>query len=363
MGSLPLVALVERLRYGFRAGRGRRRRMRSRRTAPGTGLRRPRPPGRALRREPDGRRTRSPRGTCRSTKPGPQRSSSGSLSSRLVATTDPAVVSTAEHVVVVIGTPVDEHLNPDPNAVSSAMADIGDHLVDGQLLVLRSTALPRDDRPGRGHGRQTSANRVDVAFCPERIAEGKAMTELFELPRSSSGRTATALDRAEKLFGTLASQMVRMQPEEAELAKLFTNTWRYIKFATANQLFMMANDFGLDYERIRQGLRARLPAGGRPAGCRVRRRTLSAEGHHAAGGLQQQQLRPRPRGDDGERGPARSTSSHDSRARTRSSEMTVGLLGHGVQGRVRRHPIEPELQAEADPALQGQRRRCATIPT
>jgi UDP-N-acetyl-D-mannosaminuronic acid dehydrogenase len=50
-----------------------------------------------------------------------------------------------------------------------------------------------------------------------------------------------------------------MTPEEAELAKLFTNVWRYIKFATANQLYMMANDRGLDFERIRQGLAADYP--------------------------------------------------------------------------------------------------------
>jgi UDP-N-acetyl-D-mannosaminuronic acid dehydrogenase len=50
-----------------------------------------------------------------------------------------------------------------------------------------------------------------------------------------------------------------MSPEEAELAKLFTNVWRYIKFATANQLYMMANDRGLDFERIRQGLAADYP--------------------------------------------------------------------------------------------------------
>ncbi len=42
-----------------------------------------------------------------------------------------------------------------------------------------------------------------------------------------------------------------LEPEEAELAKLFTNTWRYIKFAAANQLYMIANDFGLDFDRIR----------------------------------------------------------------------------------------------------------------
>ena len=62
---------------------------------------------------------------------------------------------------------------------------------------------------------------------------------------------ARALERASKLFRNLTHEIVYLEPEEAELAKLFTNTWRYIKFAAANQLFMMANDFGLDYERIR----------------------------------------------------------------------------------------------------------------
>jgi UDP-N-acetyl-D-mannosaminuronic acid dehydrogenase len=52
---------------------------------------------------------------------------------------------------------------------------------------------------------------------------------------------------------------VYLSPEEAELAKLFTNAWRYIKFAAANQLFMMANDFGIDYERVREAVRHNYP--------------------------------------------------------------------------------------------------------
>ncbi|WP_275414367.1 UDP binding domain-containing protein, partial [Asanoa ishikariensis] len=95
---------------------------------------------------------------------------------------------------------------------------------------------------------------VDVAFCPERIAEGKAMTELFELPQIVSARTPVALARAEALFRKLTTRIVPLEPEEAELAKLFTNTWRYIKFATANQFWMMANDFGLDFARIRHAI-------------------------------------------------------------------------------------------------------------
>jgi UDP-N-acetyl-D-mannosaminuronic acid dehydrogenase len=114
--------------------------------------------------------------------------------------------------------------------------------------------------------------QIEVAFCPERIAEGKAMTELFELPQIISSRTPTGTDRARSLFGRLTSKLVVMTPEEAELAKLFTNVWRYIKFATANQLYMMANEWGLDFERIRQGLAedypraADMPAAGFAAG-------------------------------------------------------------------------------------------------
>jgi UDP-N-acetyl-D-mannosaminuronic acid dehydrogenase len=190
---------------------------------------------------------------------------------RLHASADPAIVGSAEHVVVVIGTPVDEHLNPDQNAIPKALGSCAPHLKDGQILILRSTVFPGVtalvEKMVAGLGL-----RIDVAFCPERIAEGKAMTELFELPQIVSSRTAEGADRAKKLFGRLTSQLVMMSPEEAELAKLFTNTWRYIKFAAVNQLYMMANERGLDFEKIRQGLAqdypraADMPAAGFAAG-------------------------------------------------------------------------------------------------
>jgi UDP-N-acetyl-D-mannosaminuronic acid dehydrogenase len=174
-------------------------------------------------------------------------------SGALHGTTDPASLTHAEHVVVVVGTPVDEHLNPDPNAVTESITDLVAHLRDGQLVVLRSTVYP-----GVTAMVERALNNaglvVDVAFCPERIAEGKAMTELYELPQIVSSHTDAGLTRASMLFKHLTSSIVVLEPEEAELAKLFTNTWRYIKFATANQLYMIANDFGLDFERIRTAL-------------------------------------------------------------------------------------------------------------
>jgi UDP-N-acetyl-D-mannosaminuronic acid dehydrogenase len=163
------------------------------------------------------------------------------------------VVSTAEHVVVVIGTPVDEHLNPDPEVVPNAIAQLVDVLKDGQHLVLRSTVYPGVTKLVERVIADCGKN-IDVSFCPERIAEGKAIEELVALPQIISARTAVAVERAKKLFNNLTHNMIVVSPEEAELAKLFTNTWRYIKFAAANQLYTIANDFGVDFERVRHAI-------------------------------------------------------------------------------------------------------------
>jgi UDP-N-acetyl-D-mannosaminuronic acid dehydrogenase len=191
--------------------------------------------------------------------------------SRLRASADPELVSAAENVVVVIGTPVDEHLNPGPQVVPDAVGALAPQFRPGQLLVLRSTVYPGVTSMVERRLVEIGV-QLDVAFCPERIAEGKALTELYELPQIISARTPRVLGRARKLFEVLTSEMVELLPEEAELAKLYTNSYRYLKFALANQLYMMANDFGLDYERIRQGVvhdyprAADLPGAGFAAG-------------------------------------------------------------------------------------------------
>lgn len=176
----------------------------------------------------------------------------------LTASTDPSVVASAEHVIVVIGTPVDEHLNPDPNAIPTALADAAEHFRDGQILILRSTIFPGVTALVERMVADMGLD-IDVAFCPERIAEHRAMEELFTLPQIVSARTERGRERAARLFSTLTDEIVHLSPEEAELAKLFTNTWRYIKFAAANQFYMMANDRGLDFERIREGLSRNYP--------------------------------------------------------------------------------------------------------
>ncbi len=176
----------------------------------------------------------------------------------LGATTDVEAIDRSEHVVVVVGTPVDRYLSPDVEAVARVISPLTDHLVDGQHVVLRSTVYPGvTERVARLIARV--GRDIDVSFCPERIAEGQALVELRSLPQIVAGTTPRAVERASALFRRLTAEVVELEPEEAELAKLFTNSWRYLKFAVANQMFMIANDNGLDYERIRRAVTYHYP--------------------------------------------------------------------------------------------------------
>jgi UDP-N-acetyl-D-mannosaminuronic acid dehydrogenase len=91
---------------------------------------------------------------------------------------------------------------------------------------------------------------IHLAFCPERIAEGKAIEELTSLPQIISAFDAVALAKAREVFSRIAPALIELEPLEAELAKLFTNSWRYLNFAASNQFYMLAESYGLDFYRI-----------------------------------------------------------------------------------------------------------------
>lgn len=168
---------------------------------------------------------------------------------RLRATSNKNVIENSQVVITVIGTPVDEHLNPRVHDIINAIKEIEKYLDDDQLLVLRSTLYPGVTEKVYNY-LQRRGKKTMVAFCPERIAEGHALTELYELPQIVSGCTPEAEAEAKKVFKTLAKKVVVTSPIEAELAKLFTNTWRYINFSISNQFYMIANSRGLDFYKI-----------------------------------------------------------------------------------------------------------------
>ena len=166
-------------------------------------------------------------------------------------------------IIITIGTPVDEFLNPSLKAIHRCFDELLPFLSDDQLIVMRSTVYPGVTESMAsylaGRGKKTR-----VAFCPERIVQGFAVEELQTLPQIVSGTTPEAVEEAAVLFGLIAPEVIRLEPREAELVKLFNNAFRYIQFAVANQFYLIAESAGVDYYRVMDGMKRNYSRGAIP---------------------------------------------------------------------------------------------------
>lgn len=171
------------------------------------------------------------------------------LEKNLFLSTERRVISESYFVVVVIGTPIDEHLNPRFTLFKEFFSEILEYINDEQHIILRSTIFPGTTEKIvdflRSNGKQTK-----VSFCPERIAEGKAMEELRNLPQIIGSFDDISSPEVKELFISFTKDIILLEPKEAELAKLFTNVWRYIQFSISNQFYQIATQYNLDYYKI-----------------------------------------------------------------------------------------------------------------
>lgn len=178
-------------------------------------------------------------------------------------------VSKARYVIIAVGTPVDEYLNPKTRQFLEFFGKLIEYLNKDQTIIVRSSVFP--------HTCQQMFNMLGdkkwkLAYCPERIVQGYAVKELGKLPQIVSGMTGEALEDAACLFKLISPKIITTSIKEAELIKLFSNAWRYIQFATANQFYMISENFGVDYNQVRSAMvdgyeRAeKLPSAGFAAG-------------------------------------------------------------------------------------------------
>jgi UDP-N-acetyl-D-mannosaminuronic acid dehydrogenase len=177
---------------------------------------------------------------------------------RLEFSNDPAILRRSNAVVLVIGTPIDEFMNPSVRLFERVVNELGPVLPEDTLVILRSTVYPGTTEYVESRLR-AMGREVDVVFCPERVAEGHALSEIRTLPQIIGATNDRSFARASELFSRLDVEIIRTTPKEAELAKLITNTWRYMKFAIANQFFQIAHRADVDYDRVLHAVRHNYP--------------------------------------------------------------------------------------------------------
>ena len=185
---------------------------------------------------------------------------------RFFAGNDLAVLGEVDTIIVSLGTPVDQFNSPIVQPIENLVLSMLPHLKEGQLLILRSTVAPgTTENLGRLIERKTSfrlGRDLLLSFCPERIAEGKALRELPEVPQIVGGIDEASTKRAATFFGPLTKSVLETDARSAELAKLFCNMYRYINFAIANEFMMIAAQHDRDFYPILDAVNTGYKRGG-----------------------------------------------------------------------------------------------------
>ncbi len=161
---------------------------------------------------------------------------------RLRVTTDYGAVSTADVVLIAVGTPVRDDGSLADDQLRESCRELGKHIRPGQLVVLKSTVPPGTTRgfvlPLLEEGGLTGGTDFKLAFTPERLAEGSALKELRTFPIAVGGLDAESAEAAARFWETALRVEVLPQDtlEAAEIVKLADNWWIDLNIALANEL-------------------------------------------------------------------------------------------------------------------------------
>lgn len=153
--------------------------------------------------------------------------------------------------VITVGTP----LGPDGAArldmVEAATRQVAEHMDDGALIILRSTVKLGTGRNVVKPILEESGKSFNLASCPERTLEGKALTELFELPQIVGADDRDTAMRAAQIFQFMTPTIVRVNKlETGELIKLVDNTYRDVTFSFANEVARICEAVGINAQEV-----------------------------------------------------------------------------------------------------------------
>jgi UDP-N-acetyl-D-mannosaminuronic acid dehydrogenase len=177
---------------------------------------------------------------------------------KLYATTSNTEIENSETCILIIGTPVLEDGTPSANSLIELVKNLIPNLGNTKLLMLRSTVYPGIAKKIQ-EVLNLSGLKINVAFCPERIAEGNALAEIKVLPQIIGVETDTAFELSKSVFDGISTEIIRTTFEEAELTKLFANAFRYLNFAIANEFFQICSNNNINWENVWYALRHNYP--------------------------------------------------------------------------------------------------------
>jgi UDP-N-acetyl-D-mannosaminuronic acid dehydrogenase len=167
---------------------------------------------------------------------------------RIIASTNKNYITSADIIIICIGTPV---INNKPDLINffNLFKEIKHLLNPTPLIIIRSSIYPGTCKKVHHF---LGKEFINISYCPERVVQGKSIEELPKLPQIISGISDKAISQSTKLFNLICKKTIVTSILEAELIKLFSNSWRYINFSIANEFYMICENLGINFNNLRK---------------------------------------------------------------------------------------------------------------
>ena len=177
----------------------------------------------------------------------------------LTVTTDPALLSKADYIIVAVPTPVDAAHQPDFGPLIGSSTSAGRHMKKGAIVIYESTVYPGATEEvcvpilEKESGMKWKQD-FHVGYSPERINPGDKEHTLTKILKVVAGDDADTLEKVARLYESIITAGVHRASniKVAEAAKVIENTQRDLNIALMNELAIIFDKIGIDTLEVLQ---------------------------------------------------------------------------------------------------------------
>ena len=166
-------------------------------------------------------------------------------------------VRNSDYIILTVGTPL-VRKTPSLSQIYDVLKSIKKFLKRSQSIILRSTVFPGATDEIQKKLFKLNKN-IGLSYCPERVAQGKSIDEIQNLTQIVSSNNKKEEKKISNLFKVICNDVETCSYEEAEMIKLFSNAWRYIKFGIANEFYMLCEEKNLNFNNIYRLMKKNYP--------------------------------------------------------------------------------------------------------
>ena len=158
--------------------------------------------------------------------------------------------------VIVVPTPFKERNEPDISFVEAGTKGVAPLLKEGDLFIIESTSpVGTTEKMAEliFSLRPELKDKIDIAYCPERVLPGNVMYELVYNDRVIGGIDDKATESAVSFYSKFVKGALhKTNSRTAEMCKLVENSSRDVQIAFANELSIICDKADIDVWKLIQ---------------------------------------------------------------------------------------------------------------